>query len=128
MQGYNEVLEAFHAGDMQIVALSPMTGERTDALAEKLKLGFPLLSDPGNACARRLDLVFAIEPEVREVYRAKGLNLPDYNGDDSWELPVTGVFVLDESRRVLYAWAESDYTRRPDPETLLAALDGACGA
>lgn len=100
-----------------------MTGERTNALAEKLKLGFPLRSDPGNVYARQLGLVFAIEPEVREIYRAKGLDLPEYNGDDSWELPVTGVFLIDEDWKVLYAWTESDYSRRPDPEELLSALD-----
>lgn len=100
-----------------------MTGERTAALAEKLHVGFPLLSDPGNGYARQLDLVFTIEPEVREVYRAKGLDLSEYNGDESWELPVTAVLVIDEDRKVLYAWTESDYTRRPDPEVLLAALD-----
>lgn len=100
-----------------------MTEKWTNALAEKLKLEFPLLSDPGNGYARSLDLVFEIAPEVREVYRAKGLNLLDYNGDDSWELPVTGVFVLDANRRAIYAWTEADYTQRPDPEALLAALD-----
>ena len=57
-----------------------------DALAEKLKPGFPLLSDPGNAYARSLDLVFAVEPAVRDVYRTKGLDLSEYNGDESWVL------------------------------------------
>ena len=46
------------------------------------------------------------------------------NGDESWELPVTAVFVCDEDRRILYAWTESDYTRRPGSEELLAVLDG----
>ena len=87
-----------------------------DALAEKLKLGFPLLSDPGNAYARSLDLVFAVEPAVRDVYRTKGLDLSEYNGDESWELPVTAVFLCDEVRKVLYAWTESDYSRRPGSE------------
>ena len=81
-------------------------------------------SDPGNAYARGLDLVFAVEPAVRDVYRAKGLDLSKYNGDESWELPVTAVFVCDEDRRILYAWTESDYTRRPGSEELLAVLDG----
>ena len=66
-----------------IVALSPITGDRMDALAEKLKPGFPLLSDPDNAYARSLDLVFAVEPAVQDVYRAKGLDLSKYNGDES---------------------------------------------
>ena len=68
--------------------------------------------------------LFAVEPAVRDVYRAKGLDLSKYNGDESWELPVTAVFVCDEDRRILYAWTESDYTRRPGSEELLAVLDG----
>ena len=123
MQDYDAALGAFHARDAEIVGLSPMTGERTEALAEKLRLGFPLLSDPGNGYAHQLGLVFTIEPEVREVYRTKGLDLSEYNGDESWELPVTAVLVIDENRTVLYSWTESDYTRRPDPEDLLKALD-----
>jgi len=124
LQDYGAALEAFRSRNTDVVALSPMTGERMDALAEKLKLGFPLLSDPGNAYARSLDLVFAVEPAVRDVYRTKGLDLSEYNGDESWELPVTAVFVCDEDRKVLYAWTESDYTRRPGSEELLAVLDG----
>lgn len=123
MQDYNAALEAFHAKDTEVVALSPMTEAQTAALAGRLGLGFPILSDLHNAYARRLDLLFEIEPAVREIYMSRGLSLPEYDGDESWELPVTAVFVTDENRRVLYAWTESDYTQRPDPEELLAALD-----
>ena len=56
-----------------------------DALAEKLKLGFPLVSDPGNAYARSLDLVFAVEPAVRDVYRTKGLD-PEQAPSQLWKI------------------------------------------
>ena len=118
MQAYNEALKDFRSHGIEPAAVSPMTELKAAALSQELKLGFPLLRDANNTCARRLGLVFQLEPEVREIYLAKGLNLPEFNGETSWELPVTAVFLLDRARTVRFALTETDYTRRPDPEEL----------
>lgn len=54
--------------------------------------------------------------------RANGLSLPEFNGDDSWELPVTGTFVIARDGKIALSYVDTDYRHRLSPETILAAL------
>jgi peroxiredoxin len=45
------------------------------------------------------------------------------NGEASWTLPVSGTYVMDTRGIIRYASADADYTRRPEPEETLAALE-----
>jgi peroxiredoxin len=44
------------------------------------------------------------------------------NGDASWTLPMPARFVIGRDGKILYAEVNPDYTRRPDPEELIPAL------
>lgn len=85
-------------------------------------LAFPVLSDLGNAYAKQLSIVFALSPELRELYRSFGIVLPDYNGDGSWELPLPTRLVVDGRGVIRSVDADPDYTRRPEPEASLEVL------
>jgi peroxiredoxin len=50
------------------------------------------------------------------------VNLPFTNGDESWELPIPATYILDSDGTVLYASADEDYTERPEPDHIVAAL------
>ncbi len=99
-----------------------MLTQKNLELHKKLNLSYPILSDKGNEYARQLDLVFQLDEGVKSAYLSQGLNIPEYNGDESWQLPVTALFLLDVRHTVLYEWLETDYTRRPEPEELLEEL------
>ena len=43
-----------------LVAVSPSTRENAAAIADKAKLGFDILSDPGNRYAEKLGLVYKL--------------------------------------------------------------------
>ena len=51
-----------------------------------------------------------------------GIDLPAFNGDDSWELPIPGTFLVDQQAKVRLAFVEVDYTHRLEPSTLLEGL------
>lgn len=122
LQAYEKILQKIGASKGTIVAISPMLIPQNLELHQKLNLGYPILSDLGNAYARQLDLTFQIEEKVKGIYLSRGLNIAAYDGDESWELPVTAVFLFDSKHTVLYEWLESDYTQRPEPEDLLKEL------
>ena len=61
---------------------------------------------------------------MRDALSANGKALPGINGDDSWELPLTGTFVIGRDSRIALAWVDTDYRRRLAPEEIIAALDG----
>lgn len=83
-----------------------------------------MLRDAGNAYAKQLGIVHGFPEELREVYRQFDLVLPDYNDDDSWELPLATRIVLDREGVVRSIDADPDYTRRPEPELTLDVLRG----
>ncbi len=102
--------------------MSPLSPALNKTVIEKNKLGFDILSDPGNAYAAELGLRFALPADLREVYRGFGIDLPASNGDDSWTLPMPARFVIDRGGVVRAADVDPDYTVRPEPETTLAAV------
>jgi len=85
-------------------------------------LQFDVLGDPGNEVARQFGLVFQIPEDLKQVYTAMKIDLPRYNGHDSWQLPMPARFVIDREGIIRYADFDPDYTTRPDPEETLAAL------
>ena len=105
-----------------LVAISPQLPEHNRELARSRELGFPILTDRGNAVASKFGLTFALPDYLRAVYASFPLDLARYNGDASWTLPMPARFVVDRRGTVRGAEADPDYTTRPEPEDTLAAL------
>jgi peroxiredoxin len=89
---------------------------------EKHALTFAVLSDVGNTVARTFGLVFTIDEAVRGAHRRVGADLPAYNGDDSWELPMAGTFIVDRAGIVRLAFVDPDFMQRLDPSVVVARL------
>ncbi len=105
-----------------LVAISPQTPDNSLTLAEKHGLGFAVLSDAGNAVARRFGLVFTVPDALRGVYDKLGIDIPAHNGDGSFELPVPGTYVVGRDGTIAFAYANVDYTRRVATADILEAL------
>ena len=73
--------------------------------------------------ARDYGLTFRVEGDLRTLYRdTLGIDLARFNGDESWELPLSATFVIDRTGTIAYASADADYTVRAEPEDVLAAI------
>ena len=105
-----------------MVAVSPQLPEHNRALVKAKKLTFEVLSDPGNALAKKFGLVHALPEDLRKIYLQFGIDLPKHNGDDSWTLPLAARFIIDREAVIRYAEADADYTVRPEPEHTIEAL------
>lgn len=106
----------------QLLAVSPQTPDNSLSTQEKLHLSFEVLSDVGNVAARRYGLVYSLPEAMRSAYRDLGIDLPRFNGTDRFELPVPATYVVAPDGRIVYAFVETDFTRRPEPAGILAAL------
>jgi peroxiredoxin len=102
--------------------------KQTYFMRDQHRLRFPLLSDPGNRVARQFGLVYRVCDEQRELYSRTFVNLPLVNGDDSWELPIPAIYILDRDGIVLFASANEDYMERPEPAEIPGALDASTAA
>jgi peroxiredoxin len=105
-----------------MVAISPQDKRYDRALIEKHRLGFPMLHDPGGKVASEFGLVWTLPEDMREVYLQFGLDIPRYNGDDSWTLPMPGRFVVDGEGTIRSAEVHPDYTTRPEPAKTVEVL------
>jgi peroxiredoxin len=122
LHAYQQILPQIQALGASLVAISPQTPDHSLSIAEKHALTFTVLSDVGNQVARQFGLVFTIDEAVRDAHKQVGANLPAYNGDDSWELPMPGTFIVDQSGMVRLTFVNPNYTHRLDPSIIIAQL------
>jgi peroxiredoxin len=124
LRSYQEVLDEIHGLGAELVAISPQTPDFALADIEAKQLTFPVLTDAGNRVARQYGLVFSLSEPLREVQRSFGIPIPKFNGDESWELPMPGTFVVDREGVVRLAHVNPDYMKRLEPRAMLDALLG----
>ncbi|MEM7762210.1 MAG: redoxin domain-containing protein, partial [Cyanobacteria bacterium P01_A01_bin.40] len=92
---------------------------------EKNELDFVVLSDQGNKVAQEFGLVFELPMELRPIYQVFGIDIESHNGDKSFKLPVPATYVVAPSGEIVYAFADADYTKRAEPDDIIAALKNA---
>ena len=119
LQGNADSIKATGA---TLAAITPQTAANSRKSIAEHKLAFPVLSDPGNQVADRYGLRYRLPEYLIELYKQLGVDLPSFNGDASWTLPVPARFVIDRQGQIRYAEADPDYTQRPEPEDLLQVL------
>jgi peroxiredoxin len=117
----NKLVEITAAG-ATLVAISPQTPDNTLSTSEKLGLAFPVLSDEDNQVAESFGLVFTVPEALRLVYSGKGIDLPSANGDNTFRLPIPATYLIRTDGTVAWRFVDPDYTKRAEPDDLLAAL------
>lgn len=110
------------AAGASLVAISPQTQKHTYMTRDTHTLRFPVLSDPGNAAARKFGLVWRLPPELQEMYEGIMTKLPRYNGEDTWELPLAATYIVQTTGLISFARVDADWRRRPEPEQVVESL------
>jgi len=118
LRAYQRILPAITALGASLIAISPQTPDSTLTTVEKKELSFSVLSDVGNVLGRKYGLVFMMP----EAARHPGISAA--NGDESWELPMPGTFIVAQDRTIRLAFVDADWTHRLEPAELLTALEG----
>ena len=111
-----------------LVAISPQLPQYSRELIQRRGLTFEILSDPGNKVSAQFGLRWQLPDYMQEIYRGFALDLPKFNGDDSWTLPIPARFVIDRRGVIRVTQSDPDYTTRPEPSDTLEALRAVFGA
>ncbi|HEY2233310.1 MAG TPA: peroxiredoxin-like family protein [Candidatus Angelobacter sp.] len=106
-----------------LVAISPQTQKHSYMTRDMHKLRFPVLSDQGNQVAKKFGLVYRLSPELQAMYESIMTKLPGYNGDQSWELPLSATYVVQPDGNISYAHEDADWRQRPEPGGILKMLN-----
>jgi peroxiredoxin len=123
MEAMSYIADEITAAGASIVAVSPQTEKQAFFMHDQHKLAFPLLVDAHNEFARQFGLVYRVPEEQQGLYRSTFVNLPFTNGDSSWELPIPATFVIERDGSVMFAFANENYTDRPEPLEILSVVE-----
>jgi len=119
----NSYFEEITDLDGMLLSVSPQLPKFNQQTVERQKLKYDLLSDTNNDVASGFGLRWEMEEPLKSVYKNQfKIDLKDYNGDDTWSLPVPARFLIDKEGVIRYAEYAVDYTKRPEPDALIKVL------
>ena len=95
---------------------------RHSSVAEN-PFSFEILSDEGNRLADRFGLVFTLAEEIRPIYKGFGIDLTEYDGNDSFTLPIPATYIVDRDGTIVHSFVDADYTKRMEPDEVVEALE-----
>jgi peroxiredoxin len=123
LQALQGALPEIAARGASLVAISPQTAPNSRKSQRDSKLSFPILSDVRSEVAAAFGLRFALPDDLVALYKTFKNDLPTFNDDPSWVLPMPARYVIGRDGVIAYADVNPDYTHRPDPSELLPVLD-----
>jgi peroxiredoxin len=109
----------------QIVAIMPDRQQFAEAFKTESKARFPILTDMDNGYALSLNLVIWVGAEMERMISAAGSDIPNYQGNTSWMLPIPATFVVGKDGKVKARFVDPDYRKRMAIEDMIAALRSA---
>ncbi|WP_210577827.1 redoxin domain-containing protein [Streptomyces sp. GESEQ-4] len=92
----------------QLVAVSPQIPDESLSLTEKHGLAFHVLSD----------LAF----DLAALYDSFGFDLQRVNAGHARTLPLPATYVIDRAGTIRWAFVNTDYEKRAEPQDILGAL------
>src|SRR6266851_4952836 len=108
-----------------LVAISPQTAPNSRKSVRQNKLTFPILSDVKGKVGAAFGLRFNLPDYLVELYKQLNNDLPTFNDDPSWTLPMPARHVIGRDGVILYSEVNPDYARRPEPEDIIPVLQSA---
>jgi len=105
-----------------LIGIAPESIQNMINTKNDKNIQFELCSDEGNRIANDYGLVFTVDEAVRPLYLEWGINIPEANGDDSYQLPVPATYIIDRSGNIRAAHVDKDYTKRMEPDAIVAIL------
>ncbi len=105
----------------QIVAIMPDRQEFVADFRSQSHVPFPILSDMDNGYALSLNLAIWVGAEMQKMMEGRQ-DLPAYQGNSSWTLPIPATFVVGRDGRIKARFMDPDYRNRMAIADVLAAL------
>ncbi len=122
LKALQQALSEIKLIDAQLIAISPNTPDNSISSIEKHGLEFEVLTDAGNKIAKEFKLVFNLADELRPIFKQFNFDVPKYNGDESWELPIPATYIVNIDGRIVHSFVNADYTQRMEPNEIISKL------
>jgi peroxiredoxin len=117
--------EAVREQGAELVVITPEIERFNKELQSAVGAQYPILSDVDNGYALMLNLAFYVGDEKKKLMQFAGWDIPPYNANDNWTLPIPATFVVGADGIVKARHIDPDYRKRMDVEAILAAVSAA---
>jgi peroxiredoxin len=122
LAGWQERLDDIESAGAQFVAVTFEQPRYITQVKKEHDLSYTVLADPSGDAARALKILFYVDEDVRDTYKNRyGLDLEKLNATGDWSLPAPATFLIDTDGTIAYQFADWDYSKRADPDEVLAA-------
>lgn len=107
----------------EIVAISVESPDGSTTVAQKNELKFTVLSDPNLETARKFGIVYQLPAETDKTFKSRGLDVAIHNQMEKAELPLGATFIVNQQGEITYAYLDTDYKKRAEPEVIIENLN-----
>ncbi|MCO5947975.1 peroxiredoxin-like family protein [Mucilaginibacter flavidus] len=123
LNAYQRILPDIKALGANFIAISSQNPDSSLDMQAKHALQFEVLSDSGNQVAKQFTTIIQNAVEAVDEAQKLGVDFYSFYDDQSREVPVPAVIILDKNGKVLFAKSEGgDYRLRVEPSEILTAL------
>jgi peroxiredoxin len=105
-----------------LLALSPESAEHSAKVAERHHLGYDILIDTDNSVARSYGLVASAAKFLTGFNEDTAIDPAEWNDNNAADLPIPATYVVGTNGAVAAAHVVGDWTRRMDPDEIIAVV------
>ena len=106
----------------RLAAIMPERQQFAATFKAEGEVQYPILTDIDNGYALSLNLAIWVGEEMQQILEAGGRKVPDYQGNQTWVMPIPATFVIARDGLITARFIDPDYRKRMTVEDLLAAL------
>ncbi|WP_338045863.1 peroxiredoxin-like family protein [Paenibacillus sacheonensis] len=119
LKAYERIMNEIKTAGAQLIAISPQTPDHSLSMKEKHELSFFVLSDTNNKTAENYNLKYKLPDFQQTLQKSSGIELHQFNGDHTFELPVTATYIIDKKGNVIAGASEINHRTRMEPAEAL---------
>jgi peroxiredoxin len=123
LQALEAARPEIEARGASLIAVSQQTAANSRKSQRSNNLGFPIVGDKGGDLAAKFGLRWHLPSDLQVIQKQLGADLPAFNGEASWTLPMPSRYVIAQDGVIAYAEVNADYTRRPEPSDVFPVLE-----
>ena len=117
-------LHEFQRYNATLIGISPsVVSIQTLGDGDSPVYSYSILSDLGNKVAASYGLRYKLSNELENMFDAFGIDLEENFGEnDENTLSIPATFVVNTDKKIIFKFADSDYTKRAEPADIIASL------
>ena len=122
LRHYQEELGHFKKYGATLVAISSQLPDSTLSTAQKNELEFTVVSDVEGKVGEEYGVIFTLDETMAKMYKDYGIDLKAAQGNGRNELPLAATYIIDQDKKIRFAFLDVDYKKRAEPKYLINTL------